>query len=29
MIQLSFDDGYFLSLQYVLPDYLYHEEGWI
>ena len=28
MIQLSFDDGYFLSLQYVLPDNLYHEEGW-
>jgi len=27
MIQLSFDDGYFLSLQYVLPDNLYHEEG--
>lgn len=29
MIQLSFDDGYFLSLQYVLPDNLYHKEGWI
>lgn len=29
MIQLSFDDGYFSFLQYVLPDYLYHEEDWI